>query len=429
MTKNLTNLPKQKRTSQQSPKILILSDIHIGSLSNSEGFGKTGAFSEDYYDKVAERIHSSLVGKDLIPNLILVPGDLTSRGTPEEFSQCGILVRKISEKFGIEKGRALITYGNHDVDWRVGSIEEDSGQKRDLYCKLAALSGSLFAPGPPPCIMGPEVANGLYKFEDLSVIVLNSGIECYPHEGKSGHEYHHGKLNKKQLEWFENFSSNAIRRDRPCLVMIHHHLTNIKYPLPIADISTLEEGAEVIAKFGSIGVDLVVHGHRHHPALYTEIQTGWKNPVTFFCAGSFGVNGAHRADGKIPNTFHYIEFGERSAKGNFSGSLWTFEQLMDESWTLLKNGSPNLSVDGHQSFGEASTGTDIESALEEIIKPLISSNQTPYMKMPDYRGLNLKLKCVRLDQLNRSASAIAKKYGYELTGNYPEKCILTPIDS
>lgn len=406
-------------------KILVLSDIHIGSLSNSRGLGLDGEFDESEYQRIAEDMEVAVRNSGFIPNLLIAPGDLTSRGSPQEFLQSSSLINTIASKFRIDPSRVLLTYGNHDVDWKVSDLEQSNGPKRDSYCRLGALSGSLFAPSAPPQIIGSEVGSGIYKYDDLTLIMLNSGISCYPIADEEKHEYHHGKLGTKQLQWLRSLSPAQIPRDRPCVLMIHHHLINIEYPIPIADISTLEEGAEAISKIGSLGVDLVVHGHRHHPALFTTVQNAWKNPVTFLCAGSFGVGSSHRSWGKIPNTFHCVEFNTKASKQNIGGIVITFEQLIGGSWGLIKDGSYNVALDGCQCFGEISTIGEIEECVSTIIANAVEENLNAYCKLPPYESFDLKLKSLRVEQLNEILIKQAAKLNYQVTGAFPKGCILT----
>ena len=77
--------------------------------------------------------------------------------------------------------------------------------------------------------------------------------------------------------------------------MLHHHPFNYPYPTLGRDISLLDEGAELLDISGKAGINLICHGHRHHPKAHNEQRDDWKNAITFICAGSFSVNAAHCA--------------------------------------------------------------------------------------------------------------------------------------
>ncbi len=410
-----------------SPKILILSDIHLGTLSDIPEFTVPERISPEFIEREASAIKAALDRKGLKSNMILVPGDLTSQGTPLEFSECNCFVKRVSEILNIPQSRVIITYGNHDVDWRVGAIESEDGVKRDLYRSLGALSSSLFFPSSGATHVGVEVGSGIYTFEDLSVIVLNSGRFCYPASKDSKHEYHHGRIGEAQLAWLRTISRNQIPYDRPCILMIHHHLINLKYPTTVADISTLEEGPEIMSEVGRLGVDLVLHGHRHHPILFAEVQTGWSRPVSFLCAGSYGVASHHRSSGMIPNTFHHVEFEGRGEEENHCGYVTTFERSMDRSWTLIQNSMPNMAVDAEQSFGSATTQAVAKSKIDSVIRDATHGQPQPVIvaRLPKYRQLDRTLRCLRIHELNNLLAIQAATAGFELTGAYPETCILT----
>lgn len=413
----------------EQARLLVLSDIHLGSLSEISDFDLKKEINPESVAREATAIKKALNDQGLKPNTILVPGDLTSQGTPQEFSECCTLVRRISEELGISASRVIITYGNHDVDWKIGNIEAAPGAQRNLYCQLGALTGSIFAPPSIPTQSGNEVGSGLYEFSDLTIIVLNSGRFCYPLTAEQKHEYHHGKIGPIQLAWLRSLPTKHIPRDRPCLLMLHHHLINLRYPSTVADISTLEEGAEVISEIGRLGVDIVIHGHRHHPIVYADLQTGWAQPVTFLCAGSYGVSSHHRASGMIPNTFHFLEFKNKTDEGNYSGRVTTFERVMDRSWKVIPDGLQHVELDGNQGFGSAVGITTITQIISSLIQNMTLSQNggSSMMRLPSYDSLDIRLHSLRIKQLNQLFMQQAEVAGYEITGSYPNTCILTPI--
>ena len=187
---------KRKSMPSSSRSLLILSDIHFGSLSGHADFG----ISDDPPKHVlssAVSMKTSLVellsGRTI--DCILVPGDLTSKGTPTEFSECHAVLQSIASHVDVPPENMLHTFGNHDVNWRIAELDGDP-----LYAKAGVLLGSVMAPPVPHDFPGPVAGCGVYHRNDCRVYALNTAIENTPSQ-----RYQHGKLGLEQLQWLQQF--------------------------------------------------------------------------------------------------------------------------------------------------------------------------------------------------------------------------------
>lgn len=413
-----------------SNQILVLSDIHFGDFSqNNYLLANSHTEEAAEIERAAAEIKEALSNNNLSPSIIAVPGDLTSKGTPSEFTLTQNFIKHVAQALSINDSNIIITYGNHDLDWSVCRLVPASDPKRKSYQTLAAQVGEVFSPGTPPHEKGPVAGSGIHNINGIRFIVLNSGIECFALDKDSEPftPYHHGKIGLSQLAWLRRIAPTDNSIDITTVALIHHHLVNIPYPKYSPDISLLAEGAEVRQEFGRIGIDILIHGHRHHPYLHAATELGWQKPISVISAGSYGVNGSHRASGRIPNTFHVVELADRSAAGNRTGRLHSFKQDAADSWIYLTADETNVGIDFIQWFGMPTTDLETDMGLAEIIKGIIPKIGASPIHLPEYESLPLNLKCQRHKKLNRALIEQAKLKGCEVTGKYPSRCAISKI--
>jgi hypothetical protein len=166
---------------------------------------------------------------------------------------------------------------------------------------------------------------------------------------------------------------------------MHHHPIDYSYPTHIADISKVEEASELVDWAGKFGIDIILHGHRHHPWAKTCMETGWKNPISFICAGSLSVNAVHRGD--VPNTFHVIEF-DKSTEPIY---LYNYVYSSSRGWEPVKESMPEVRLDARMYLGKAFTENEIEQAIKEFVG---KTGEVKWESLPDC------LKYLRIEELN-----------------------------
>lgn len=398
--------------------ILILSDVHYGDLAHLDTFGKSGVSSDENFFAIAKEVVSSLNRK---VDFIFVLGDLTSRGSPGEFQDFYRFLSILRNQLKLDESQVFITYGNHDVDWSISKLKTSPPEHHTAYCVAAANIGGLFAPPGKYTFNGPVVGCGIAHLDGIDLISLNSGIECY-----NSQEIKHGRLGTTQFEWLKNKLRQNLRSDTTKVVILHHHLISLPYSKPVFDLSALEEGSNVLEILGNCGIDIVMHGHRHHPIIHTVSSSEWKKPITFFCAGSFGVSAHERADGRLPNTFHVVSFPSHSGKQNLEGNIETFELNSSSEWIPLVGNSHEYPINQIHWFGAPDAMQKAATEAESIITNLLENLATEkYSVLPDYEKLPLSLRCICHTNLNKIFQEESTKNGLEITGDYPKKCIAT----
>jgi len=387
-------------------RIALISDIHFGAASATSEFAIQGEPIRYGEVSSAKPFFQGLIDtlQKESPNYLFVAGDLTSTGSPLEFKYCYEKIYQLAESVNIPSENVIFSLGNHDIDWRItqpidlyktGSnakyLDEDINFLEVNYIKLAnhwavnigknatsnAASFKHLYDGSP--------LTGVIEREDGIIFVLNSGHLCSHEKSRK-----HGCLSKHQLEWFKALLENEyVSCTKTKIVLLHHHPFNYPYPNLGRDVSTLEEGSELHEICGQFGVNLVLHGHRHHPKAKTASETGWKNPVTYICAGSLSVNATHRLQGAIPNTFHIIE-----CKGREQIVLKNYEYSVTDGWIITQKFRKEVPLDGNMLLGKPITTDDPEIA--KLIKELPTNKKIAFSSLDNdlsyiYRHLLIEL--------------------------------------
>lgn len=354
--------------------ILFVSDIHFGAFSRSKEFAipnqplqddNTGAKS------MIEGIKSIIQSEEV--DYLLVGGDLTSKANPLEFYYCERILSGIMKESGLPEDHLIIAMGNHDLDYNVSIIHEgldlvwlnpeDTKLISELYREIAACTSSHCIPVSRFSFdrKGPVFCSGVIDNESFTCFVLNSSLFCTQRQNPS-----HGKLSSVQLDWLRQVAEEYRSNGKWKIVLLHHHPKLYAYPVSSEpDFSVLEDGSELIETISECGIDLVLHGHRHHPRAETVSKDLWRKPITFICAGSLSVNSAHRNGGDIPNTLHVIRLSEKP--GDLV--LKNYKYYSASGWQLIGKSSKEAPIESEMRLGKYFDDNTIENAIDEVFKP------------------------------------------------------------
>lgn len=401
-------------------RIAILSDIHFGKFARCETFSVPGETIQD--NSVGDMpLEDGLVDlmKEMNPQYIFLAGDLTSIGEPQEFWYCERKIISIADQVGIKHGNIICCLGNHDIDWNIfeiankkinkGTVEEVAQIIKAKYENIAASSAINCLDEfemPSGENKGPAPYAGIYESDSFIVYVLNTGAFCTKEQA-----YSHGKLSIEQLNWFKKESE--VRKDisKVKIVLMHHHPINYAYPVPTQDISVLEEGPEFVDIAIRNGINIVIHGHRHHPRVET-VQRNFGGPITFICAGSLAVNTTQRKNGEIPNTIHFLDIEQEK----------DFYVLHNFKYTGLEGWKPMICsgitpLDQVMNIGKIIPEEEINKSIEVYKDSLKSFIRIEWEQLDDclkfmtYESLNSKIR----ERLNDV---------YIINGRFPEPVML-----
>ena len=357
-------------------RIALISDIHFGKDGRGDftfpnenaTFGKLNTEGE-----MSANLITTL--QKLKPEYLFIAGDLTSAGSPAEYYYCEQKINNIAASIGINKDRIIWCVGNHDNDWRISKLADvytkdhagpqyDSDVEKISFDAYSNIASSVV----DNCIhnlsslsnRGCFSASGIYEDGNMIVFVLNSASKCMHYE-----KIDHGEITDKQLKWLESKLNTFQDDKRWKIVLLHHHPFNYSYPEIGVDVSLLSDGSQFQEIAGKGGVNLVLHGHRHHPRCKTQNETGWKNPISFICAGSLSVNEKGRLNGTIPNMFHIIDLEDDNI-----GQLYlrSYEFLPGSGWLPSTKRGNVVPIDSVMRLGRIVSQTQMKCAIEQMVQ-------------------------------------------------------------
>lgn len=398
-------------------RIALLSDIHYGYFSRTTDFSVPGEPVQDastgghsLQDELKELLKENEV------DYLFIAGDLTSKGSPQEFYYCEKKIVEIAEFANVPIENIIYSVGNHDVDRNISSIATNlitenteievkcilENQYQNISAHVAELNlKSMVKPE-----RGIVTSSGIVESSDFVAFVLNTSIECSQNQ-----KFPHGKITKEQLDWFEKISKDYIDDDRVKIILMHHHPVNYKYHIPALDISLIEEGSELMSIAGKNGIDIIMHGHRHHPTAVTKMEDEWKHPIAFVCAGSLSVNAKHRDSGEIPNTVHIVDI-EKTTKRII---LYNFQFTSAEGWKSVEKRTATVPLDKEMWLGRITTEEEIEDELNKYNDDIL---MLKWSELPDV------LKYVSSETLTEKVKE--KFSSHFVSGEFPNDVIIIP---
>ena len=367
-------------------RIALISDIHFGkegrgdfTLPSSQDFG-VGNIEKNMSEKLCEKLI------ELRPEYLLIAGDLTSIGSPDEYYYCEKKILDIAKKVGIEKKKIIWCTGNHDNDWQISKLcgiekEDDIGKENggkednsaknkviiEKYSEIASsVSEKYITELPKPEETGECPASGIYQDNNMIVYILNSATNCLHYSTSS-----HGEITEKQREWLKRKLEESKDEKKWKIVLLHHHPFNYPYPIVGRDVSFLSDGSEFEEIIGGGGVNLVIHGHRHHPRCKTKEETGWKNPIAYVCAGSLAIKEHGRLSGEIPNMFHIIDLEEKVGQL----FLYSYQYASGNGWFAAERKGGTIPLDAKMRLGRIVSTEVIEEKINQIINEFRESRE------------------------------------------------------
>ena len=400
-------------------RIAFISDIHFGKYSTTEDFTVPGEPCIDNTNNV-ESLERGLIQliKDNNASYLFIGGDLTSTGSPQELLCCEQKILDIASECGISKDKVIYTLGNHDINWKIiGLSDEFENCSKDHFSKvhegyrriashapIAVMHNLILPPNP-----GPVPSTGVFTESSFIVFVLNSSCYCSNKQHNP-----HGRLDTIQLKWFRNQLEKYENDPRTKIVLLHHHPANYPYPIPGEDASLLEEGSELKSLAGKYGINLILHGHRHHPRATTIWESEWKNPVVFISAGSVSVNCKHRNEGSIPNTAHIIDLSK--APDHFT--LYNYQYSLSKGWIKLTRYEDETPLDPVMKVGQIISEERVVDAIKSLPNPNINTTILTYEELP------CDLHYLYYDQINDYIQQLLSDR-YAICGSFPGNVSLT----
>jgi 3',5'-cyclic AMP phosphodiesterase CpdA len=194
---------------QRPITILHVSDMQFG---RNHRFGRLGLPApDDAFDSLLARLRDDLLllkrDHGLVPDLLVVSGDLAEWGMPQEFKDVLHFVEQLTKLLGLKRDRVVLVPGNHDINRKAceayfKSCEADEQKPVPPYWPKWRHYHALFQQfyrDQPAITFTPDEPWTWYQVADLQVVVagLNSTMAESHEDGT-----HYGHVGKAQLRWF-----------------------------------------------------------------------------------------------------------------------------------------------------------------------------------------------------------------------------------
>jgi len=293
---------------EQSITILHLSDLQFG---RNHRFGRLGLPPpDDQFDTLFARLKDDLghlgTTHNLIPQLVIVTGDIAEWGKTKEFDDALQLLENLQKLLGLQRHRIVVIPGNHDINRKsceayFNRCEADDEKPVPPYWpkweQYSVFVQKLYADKTDFTFV-PDQPWTLFPIPGLNVVVagLNSTMA-------ESHITHHGHVGEAQLHWFaerlESFRAQGWLR----IGAVHHNVQR----KCTDDDENLYDAKELERILGP-SLNLVLHGHTHESGL------GWLNPQTpILSTGSAAVTVAARPE-EVPNQYQVLQLSACGVK-------------------------------------------------------------------------------------------------------------------
>jgi len=312
-------------------RVLILSDLHFCKEEHEDA-------SWLVHDNTGEiPIWSQLV--ELLTNveekidLIICPGDITTRACPDSLSVAWEHLNELRKKLNIPV--LAVATGNHDVESRTKFI--DKAERRiETYCDLTE-NLKLLSP-PYPLSLSEHLDDYItqsrvnyfgsdfiiHETDEYRLLIFNS---CTRHRDDSL-EFNRGSFSKAAALWLENefIKIDFKNKHKVNILVCHHH--PIKHIDQYGQFDEMYDGSILMDLLNRYGDWVVIHGHKHHARLVYFGPGNKRTPI--FSAGTFSAH--TKTIGAEFNNQFYIMNIESIPRRPPMGRLEAWNWFQSEGW-------------------------------------------------------------------------------------------------
>lgn len=271
--------PVSRRTADRHPVLVHISDLHFGardgeSVHRFDTDPSEMSLAQHLVEEYADTVSRWSVDPRSL--FLIVSGDLTWNGSPNEFDLARACLMEFCDRTELPPERVSFVPGNHDISWHL-SRDEPASRFNNYLGFLASFYGNDIAGerypdlgwplvvGEPPPKAAQIVGMVVYEEAGLVVATLNSCV--YEDD-----QHHYGFVGEPQIRRLREQLKPLDRHAGVVRVaVIHHHLHPFREYLPRdrretwADLSTIRDAGFVESVLERLGFDLVLHGHKHKP--------------------------------------------------------------------------------------------------------------------------------------------------------------------
>ncbi|MCP4592784.1 MAG: metallophosphoesterase, partial [bacterium] len=321
-----------------SPKMPLATVLHL----SDPQFGRHHRFgTEQSFETLQSRLREDLRGlrddEGLVPDLLIVTGDLAEWGLKSEFEEVLRFLDGLTEFLELGRDRVLVVPGNHDVNRKVceSYFNECEGEEvkpvppywpkwrhydKFFHTFYRDHSGAEFTEEEPWT---------LFEVPNLKTVV--AGLNSTMAESHRDDD-HYGWLGEEQLHWFRDRLAPYREKGWLRIAAVHHNVVRGA----VEDDENLRDADDLTRVLGPF-VNLVLHGHTHDGKLH------WHDPQTpILSTGSAALKPEARP-GEVPNQYQVIQIW------NDRFRRWTRGYAPDRKMWI---GDTRASADGSQWWDE-----------------------------------------------------------------------------
>lgn len=245
---------------------LHLSDLHLGDDIIARALLKGRSWKKHVQQKITDGLIASI--EQLGPDYIVISGDFVNKPAPETFLFAGDYLRKVFLKTRFDvQNRLFVIPGNHDVSLlpkKPGLDFERVFTFRKFLCHLFDVRD-----------IEAYRHNFIRVLQDERIIVI--GLDSTL---KTARPMAEGEIGGALIEWVKKeLRQIAAQLNKDYakfakIAILHHHCKSIPNT-PIQDdrLMQLLDAGDVLNLFAEVGVNVVLHGHRHVPRITPEIRS------------------------------------------------------------------------------------------------------------------------------------------------------------
>jgi len=303
-----------------TPSLLWVSDPHFS--GDNHDFQEQPAGLSQMNLSEAIRRDLALIGATTVGGL-LISGDLTWRGTREEFERAARFIHDITSWAKLTPSQVLVCPGNHDLafskePWKKGTPATQTGgasvaEYTRFYEELYEVKPTSYL----ACGRRFWMPDGAI----VDIASLNSSV-LQQVEGAFQGQGFVGAPQLTETADAMRWSGDRSRAKAYRLCMLHHHVVPIlhrEHPEIGTPASVVFDAGALMRWLMENEVDLVLHGHMHLPAFVKERrapdypnQENW-HEITIAALGSSGVKASHRPPNHS-NSYGLMEFTREGIK-------------------------------------------------------------------------------------------------------------------
>lgn len=279
-------------------EFLHFSDIHFGPVHYFSSLPSASDEIPEVDKPTFEKYVIDAIDRYSInPAAIVISGDITQNGTTSEFNLANKSLNGILSHFqtkGLEPPAVVMCPGNHDVNWAASKADPDA-RYMPFQAYLTFRNGITTANKFDSNIV-PERMYEVQILGDGPRVVfasLNSAVV----ENEADHR---GYVGSSQLENVaKELAAITNQGEQIRIAVFHHHLI----PVPSIEASIepeklMSDAASIKQKLRDAGVNIALHGHRHHGHAELSTSDKGKQLLVIGC-GSSGVIVKERGEQRL----------------------------------------------------------------------------------------------------------------------------------